>query len=403
MNTGDLPVEIGRAVMAAADEVVAGALQDHFVVDSFQAGAGVSQHMNMNEVLANRAEELLGGSRGTYDKVHPNDHVNRSQSTNDVFPTALRLASLVLLDELEASLCELAGAFELGAAEYSGVIKSARTHLQDAVPITLGQEFAGYAETIFRRTVKISECRGTLEQLNIGATAAGTRFNASDEYSTEVIAALRHASGRPGLRQANNLVGVTASIDSFVELSSALRNLAIELAKIAADLRLLSSGPRTGLAEIELPALQPGSSIMPGKVNPVIPEMLSMVCYQVIGNDTAIALAGQAGVLDLNVMTPLVAGNLLESLKMLTAASRVTTHLCVGGITADTVRCRRYAEDSLGLATALSSEIGYEAAAKVASEAMTEGKSIKEVAERNGFSPEQIERALRCSERPFPC
>ena len=384
LRSGDLKEETAVAIMAAADEVIAGGHKSEFRVDAFQSGAGVSQHMNMNEVLANLATETLGGDRGTYDKVHPNDHVNRSQSSNDVMPTSIRLATLPILDRLEANLAELIGSLHRKGEEFKSVIKAGRTHLQDAVPTTLGSEFHAYAETINAQLPFLATARSSIEQLNIGATAIGSGVNASDEYKIFVIEELRTLTGRPSLMAADNKYAVTGSMYSFAQLSAALRNLALELIKISNDLRLMASGPRTGLAEIHLPARQPGSSIMPGKVNPVIPEMMNQIGFQVLGNDTAISMAVQAGQLELNVMTPVIAKNLIESLTILENGTRTLDLLCISGITADEPRNRELAENSLAVLTSLTPIIGYAAAADIAKEALSSGKSIKKVTVDSG-------------------
>jgi len=383
-RAGNLDGETAAAIVAAADELIAGGHRSEFRVDAFQSGAGVSQHMNMNEVLANIAGEHLGGEKGTYDKIHPNDHVNRSQSSNDVMPTSIRLATLPILDRLEANLAELIGSLHRKGEEFRSVIKAGRTHLQDAVPTTLGLEFHAYAETLKAQLPFLATARSSIEQLNIGATAIGSGVNASEAYKISVIEELRRVTSRPSLRAADSQYAVTGSMYSFAHLSGALRNLALELIKISNDLRLMDSGPRTGLAEIHLPARQPGSSIMPGKVNPVIPEMMDQIGFQVVGNDTAISMAVQAGQLELNVMTPVIAKNLIESLIILENGTRSFDLLCISGITADVPRNRDMAENSLAVITSLTPIIGYSAAADIGKEALTSGKSIKRVAVDSG-------------------
>ncbi len=376
----------GRAILRATEEFLANrrGLQDHVVVDVYQAGAGTSLNMNVNEVLANRASELLGGRRGEYRPVHPNDHVNMAQSTNDVIPAAIRLSALQTLPALLEALDELAAALERKAAAFDRIVKSGRTHLQDAVPIRLGQEFGGYARVVAKQHQRLAAARDGLLELNLGATAAGTGLNAHPRYAATVARVLKARTKLP-VRPAVNLFEVTQSLADIVAVSSALRGVALELTKIANDLRLLSSGPRTGLAEITLPAVQPGSSIMPGKVNPVMAELLNQVCFQVIGCDTTVAYAGQAGQLELNVMMPVVAHNLIFSMTILTNAVRVFTTKCVAGITADAARCREYANHSVGLATALNPYLGYGQAATIVKEAVATGRSIRDVMETRGL------------------
>ena len=385
---GKLDAERVGAIARAAQEIIDGGLRDQFVVDVFQAGAGTSHNMNANEVIANRANELLGEPRGAYTPVHPNDHVNMSQSTNDTVPASIRIAALSLLPALLDALDGLAEALQAKGVEFDGVLKSARTHLQDAVPIRLGQEFAAYAWTVRRDARRVAEAAEYLRELNLGGTAAGTGMNTHPDYATTVARELAEASGID-VRPAGDLVAVTQSMSDLAHLSGALRTAALDLAQIANDLRLLSSGPRTGLAEIALPAVQPGSSIMPGKVNPVMAEMLDMVCFQVIGNDTTVALATQAGQLDLNVMMPVIGHNLLQSLEIMANAVRTFSERCVRGITADEERARHYFEASVGMATVLNPLIGYEAAAKVAQESARTGETIIEVVRRRGLLSEE--------------
>ncbi len=384
MATGRLPAEIGRAIIRAADEALAGKFDDQFVVDPFQAGAGTSHNMNVNEVLANRAAELLGGSRGDYARVHPNDHVNMAQSTNDVVPTAMRLASLRLLDRLIPAVSGLRDALDAKGIVFDQIVKSGRTHLQDAVPIRLGQEFAAYALAIGKNLSGIEQCRPALCELGIGGTAVGTGLNAEEQYIDQVVAELSHAADYPLVRAAN-LVETTQNMDPFVSLSSSLKGLAVNLIRIANDLRLLSSGPRTGMNEITLPPVQPGSSIMPGKVNPVMAEVIDMVAFQVIGADTVVTMAAQAGQLELNVMMPVIAYNVLFSLEITTNSIQKFTTGCVRGISANSDRCRQYMEESVGLATILAPAIGYAAAAEVAKEAVATGRSIRDVIVERGL------------------
>ena len=381
---GRLDADIARAIGAAADEILGGSLRDQFVVDVYQAGAGTSHNMNANEVLANRAAELLGEPRGAYTRVHPNDHVNMSQSTNDVFPTATRLALLLGAETLIREARGLAASFARKAADFAGVLKTGRTHLQDAVPITLGQEFSGYGACVDRGASDVAQASEQLRELNIGATAVGTGLNAGDDYRQLVV---RHLSRYTGQRlmPADNLFRVTQSMGDIVAYSGAMRRLAVELGKVASDLRLLSMGPRAGLAEITLPSVQPGSSIMPGKVNPSVPEMLNQVCYQVIGCDATIALAAEAGQLELNVMMPVIAWNALHASMILRTAMQTLTSLCVDGIEADAERCRELLDRSTAVATALSPYIGYAATAEVAKESVRTGRPIREIVLARGL------------------
>jgi len=378
MATGRLPAELGGAIVQAADEALAGRFAGEFVLDPFQAGAGTSHNMNVNEVLANRAGEILGGNRGDYGRVHPNDHVNMAQSTNDVFPTAMRLASLSMLDLLDPELAALSAALHDKGKEFDHVLKSGRTHLQDAVPIRLGQEFGAYGAAIDRNRTGLGHCRSPLLELGIGGTAVGTGMNAEEGYIDLVVAEIGRETGFPVFPSAN-LFETTQNMDPFVTLSSALKGIAVNLIRIANDLRLLSSGPRTGLNEITLPPLQPGSSIMPGKVNPVMAEVTDMVAFQVIGADTTITLAAQAGQLELNVMMPVIAFNLLFALEILKNTLHKLSESCIKGITANQARCAKYMEESVGLATVLAPYIGYAAAAEVAKESMKSGRSIGEI------------------------
>jgi len=398
MTTGRLSRETGDAIVQAANEALAGALDGQFIIDPFQAGAGTSHNMNVNEVLANRAEEILGGERGVYAKVHPNDHVNMAQSTNDVFPTAMRLSSLRMMTMLTPELERLRDALRSRGAEFDGILKSGRTHLQDAVPIRLGQEFEAYAHAIDKNISAILRCRESLLELGIGGTAVGTGLNAEARYIQLVVEAIRARTGFP-VRNADNLVETTQNMDPFVGLSSALKGLAVNLCRIANDLRLLSSGPMTGLNEINLPPVQPGSSIMPGKVNPVIPEMVNMVSFQVMGADTTVTMAAQAGQMELNVMMPVIIYNILFSMEILKNAVRKLREACVEGITANVGRCSAYLENSVGMATVLAPHIGYAAAAEIAKESMRTGRSTKEIIlSRKFLSPEALAEIID----PYP-
>ncbi|MEI6207035.1 MAG: aspartate ammonia-lyase [Desulfuromonadales bacterium] len=395
MSTGRLSSEICNAIVAAADEVLAGGLADQFVVDPFQAGAGTSHNMNVNEVLANRALELLGRERGDFSTLHPNDHVNMAQSTNDVIPTAIRLTSLEMLDPLLEELERLGMALSAKAHEFDHVLKSGRTHLQDAVPIRLGQEFGAYAVAIRKNRECLESCIPALLELGIGGTAVGTGLNAEPAYIKTMIEELSIATGFPLVASAD-LFEVMQNMDPFLTLSSALRSTAVNLGRIANDLRLLASGPRTGLDEIRLPPIQPGSSIMPGKINPSMAEMTNMVCFQVIGCDQAVMLASQAGQLELNVMMPLIAWNLTFSMELLRNCVQKFTESCINGITANEERCRHYLEDSLGLVTVLAPYIGYNASAAIAKESVTSGKSIRRIVLEQGLIPEaELDRIMR--------
>lgn len=395
MAADSLNVRIGRAITKAADEIIKGKLHAEFVVDAYQAGAGTSHNMNANEVIANRAIEILGGKKGNYKIIHPNDHVNMSQSTNDTMPTGMRIASLSLAKMLLSELKILEKALSGKAKEFDGIIKSARTHLQDAVPIRLGQEFRSYSRAIQKARGRIEIAAEGLKKLGIGATAAGTGINTHQAYRKLVIKALKEITGMKDLKPADDMPEALNSMADFVNLSQGLRGLAIELIRIANDLRLLSSGPRTGFAEIILPAVQPGSSIMPGKVNPAMAEMLNMVCFQVIGNDLTVAMAAQAGQLELNVMMPVINHNLLESLEILKNGVKAFTKRCVQGIKADKARCREFAEKSAGLATVLNPFIGYEKAAAVAKEAVITGKTIREIVLKKGIlSKQEVDKIL---------
>jgi aspartate ammonia-lyase len=391
---GALEPGMAAAIETAADEVLQGKFRDQFVVDPFQAGAGTSHNMNANEVLANRAIELLGGEKGDYSIVNPNDHVNMGQSTNDVIPTAMRLAALELAAQFTLALDRLKTSFYEKAMEFDLVVKSGRTHLQDAVPVRLGQEFGAYATAIDKNANRVRRAADELREIGLGGTAAGTGLNAAPGYRARVVEELNAITGYD-LRPTRDYFEAMQSMSPFVNLSAALRTLATDVMRIANDLRLLSSGPNTGLAEINLPAVQPGSSIMPGKVNPVMAEMTNMVCFQVIGNDVVIASAAQAGQLELNVMMPVIAFDLLMSLTILTNALRALGERCVDGITANEERCRWYVERSVSLVTALNPKIGYARAAEVAKRAIAKGKTIREtIAEEGLLSPEELAEVM---------
>jgi fumarate hydratase class II len=385
VELGVLDAEIGGALVGAADEVIAGKWHEQFVVDVFQAGAGTSQNMNANEVLANRAEELLGGKLGEYAKVHPNDHANMGQSTNDTFHAAIHVSAFVAVrGELLAAADALAAALDEKAREFDGVVKCGRTHLQDAVPMRLGQEFGGYAASARAGRDRVAAAAGDLRALCIGGTAVGTGLNAAPGYMPLVIKYINEATGGE-FRAAENVFAGMQSLDAALALSGALRTLAVSLVKIADDFRLLSSGPRAGLRELRLPEVQPGSSIMPGKVNPVMAEMLDMACFQVLGCDAAIVHAARAGQLEINVMMPVVAYNLLFAVGILARAMTAFAERCVRGAEADEEVCRRYAEGSPALATALSPYVGYDRAAELARRALRENRSVRELAAEEGI------------------
>jgi len=391
---GRLDGDVARAIVTAADEILAGSLRDQFVVDVYQAGAGTSHNMNANEVLANRAAEILGEPRGVYSRVHPNDHVNMGQSTNDVVPTSTRLALLLGTAPLVAAGQALVQSLTKKADAFAHVLKTGRTHLQDAVPITLGQEFSGYAECVRRGTDDVEEASEQLHELNIGATAVGTGLNAGDDFRRLVVDHLARYTSLP-LAPARNLFRVTQSMGDVLAYSGAMRRLAVEVGKIASDLRLLSMGPRAGLSEIALPAVQPGSSIMPGKVNPSVPEMVNQVCFQVMGCDSTVAIACEAGQLELNVMMPVIAWNALHASSILREAIKVFRLRCVDGIVADEARARELLDRSTAAATALSPYIGYAATAEIAKESVKTGRPIRDlVLERGLLDAQRLDEIL---------
>ena len=394
MTLGRLDSRIGNAIVLAADEILGGRLRDQFVVDVYQAGAGTSHNMNTNEVLANRAGELLGGARGEYAIVHPNDHVNMGQSTNDVYPTATRLALLLGHRDLLVSARALATALTIKAREFDGIVKVGRTHLQDAVPMTLGQEFSGYAACIDHAAHALDRTSSQLQELNLGATAVGTGLNAGDDYTALAVGYLSRLTALT-LSPAANRFRVTQSMGDVLAYSGAMRRLAVELGKIASDLRLLSMGPRAGLGEIVLPAVQPGSSIMPGKVNPSIPEMVNQVCFQVIGCDATVCAAADAGQLELNVMMPVIAWNALHSSTILRNAMTTLRARTVEGIEADAERCRELLDRSTAVATALSPYIGYAQTAEIAKASVLTGRPIRDlVLERGLMDARRLDRIL---------
>jgi aspartate ammonia-lyase len=394
MSLGRLDTRIGGAITRAADEILGGALRDQFVVDVYQAGAGTSHNMNANEVLANRASELMGGARGEYRLVHPNDHVNMSQSTNDVYPTATRVALLMTHRGLVDAARALAASFTDKADAFHAVLKVGRTHLQDAVPITLGQEFSGYAACLERGADDVEQAARQLKELNLGATAVGTGLNAGDDYAARAVKNIKTMTGLD-VEPAPNRFRVTQSMGDVLAYSGAMRRLAVELSKVASDLRLLSMGPRAGLSEIALPAVQPGSSIMPGKVNPSVPEMVNQVCFQVLGCDATICAAAEAGQLELNVMMPVIAWNALHASTILRNAMDVLRRKTVDGIEADEARCRELLDRSTAVATALSPYLGYAKTAELAKESVRSGRSIRAlVLEQRLLDPAQLDAIL---------
>jgi aspartate ammonia-lyase len=393
-QTGRLEARLADAIIQAADEVLAGQHRDQFIVDVYQAGAGTSHNMNCNEVLANRANQLLGGELGTYKPVHPNDHVNMAQSTNDVIPTAMRLATLATLPALIDAMDRLAAAFARKGDAFDDVIKSGRTHLQDATPIRLGQEFRAYGRTVARHREKLGDAAEWLREMNIGGSAVGTGLNVEPEYPALMVEYLSQVTGME-LREADDRIQLMQSMGDIATFSGAMRAWVIDLAKIANDIRLLASGPRTGLAEINLPAVQPGSSIMPGKVNPSIAEMVNQVCYQALGLDTTVAMAAEAGQLELNVMMPVITHNIVFMLIIVGNATRVFAERCIEGVEADAEQCAHWLERSPALVTALAPRIGYAAAAKLAKEAVASGLTVRELVTKKGvLDPKEMDAVL---------
>jgi len=385
-ETGRLEPRLADAIIAAADEVLAGKHRDQFIVDPYQAGAGTSHNMNVNEVLANRANELLGGKRGEYSPVHPNDHVNMAQSTNDTIPTNIRLACLSELGHLEASFERLRSALAAKGREFDDVVKAGRTHLQDAMPIRLGQEFTAYSGSIARGLRRVREAADYLRDLGIGGSAVGTGVTVEPAYPALMNKYLRQITGLD-LRVGQDRIQLMQSMGDVAGFSAQLRVLAVDLSKIASDLRLMVMGPRTGIDEITLPAVQPGSSIMPGKINPSIPEMVNQVCFQVIGCDTTVTIASEHGQLELNVMMPVIAFNVLLSLRILTNAAAVLADKCVSGIVANRAMCEYWVERSAALATALAPQIGYAKAAEISKQSVKEGVLIRDLVKRERILP----------------
>ena len=392
---GIVAPEIAGAIVKAADEVIAGRRADDFPLDVFQTGSGTSTNMNVNEVIANRAIEILGGEIGSKKPVHPNDHVNAGQSSNDTIPTAIHVAAYgAVAEDLVPAAERLAAALEAKAEAFDDVVKIGRTHLQDAVPVRLGQEFGGYAQQIRNGLARLAAAQPRLAELALGGTAVGTGLNAPPGFAERVIAGIAEATGHPFVPAPNRFEALAAK-DAAVETSGALKTLAVSLTKVANDLRWLGSGPRCGIGEIRLPSLQPGSSIMPGKVNPVIPEMALQVAAQVVGNDATITLGGMSGVFELNVMMPVIAYNLLQSIEILAAACRLLADRCVDGVEADVERNREMIEKSLAMVTSLAPKIGYDQAAAIAKEAFASGRPVREIARERRVLPEdELERAL---------
>ncbi|CDN34002.1 aspartate ammonia-lyase [Bacillus thuringiensis] len=402
IDTGYLAKDIGHEIAEAAQEIVDGKFHDQFIVDPIQGGAGTSINMNTNEVIANRALERMGYEKGAYAKISPNTHVNMAQSTNDAFPTGIHIATLMMLEKLLITMEELHSAFRKKAKEFDHVIKMGRTHLQDAVPIRLGQEFEAYSRVLARDIKRIKQSRQHLYEVNMGATAVGTGLNANPTYIEQVVKHLRTFSGFP-LVGAEHLVDATQNTDAYTEVSAALKVCMMNMSKIANDLRIMASGPRVGLAEIQLPARQPGSSIMPGKVNPVMAEVINQVAFQVIGNDHTICLASEAGQLELNVMEPVLVFNLIQSISIMNNGFRVFREYCIEGITANEELLKQYVEKSVGIITAVNPHIGYEAASRIAREAIETGKSVRELCLEHGvLTEEELDIILNPFEMTHP-
>lgn len=402
MNTSRLYSGLANVIIQATDEIIDGQWNDQFIVDPIQGGAGTSMNMNMNEVIANRGLELLGHKKGDYFQLSPNTHVNMSQSTNDVFPTAIHIATLTLLEKLLETMSDMHKVFKAKAGQFENVIKMGRTHLQDAVPIRLGQEFEAYSRVLERDIKRIKQSREHLYEVNMGATAVGTGLNADPKYIIDVVKQLAEITGFP-LVNAEHLVDATQNTDAYTEVSATLKVCMMNMSKIANDLRLMASGPRAGLAEIRLPARQPGSSIMPGKVNPVMPELINQIAFQVIGNDHTICLASEAGQLELNVMEPVLVFNLLQSISIMNNGFRAFTDHCLVGIEANEERLKEYVEKSVGIITAVNPHLGYEVAARIAREATISGKSVRELCLKyDVLTEEELDLILNIYEMTAP-
>jgi aspartate ammonia-lyase len=394
MELGELDQKHAKAIIQAADEFIAGKFDDEFSVDIYQAGAGTPFNMNANELLANRANELLGGKKGKYDPITPNNHINWGQSSNDVIPTSIRIAALNKLEPLKKELSELIKSFDNKANEYKNLLKIGRTHLQDAVPITLGQVLDAYSEALKKDLKFINECFEKLTVISIGGTALGTGITSHPEFKNRMIKNLNKLSGLK-LKSARSMMEMTQNVNSFAMASSSLKMLSHNLIRICEDLRILASGPKGGISEIELPEAEPGSSIMPGKVNPSIPECVSMVGYQVIGNDTVISYSAQSSKLELNVMTPLILHNLLQSMSLLTNASSIFNYKCIKGLKANKEQCLKLLDESLCFATGLSSYLGYKATAEIVKEGLKKKKTLKEtVMSKKFMSQEELDFIL---------
>lgn len=402
MSIGLLNKKTGDALLKAADEIIAGSYHDQFIVDAVQGGAGTSINMNINEVLANRAIEILGEKKGDYTIVHPNNHANMGQSTNDVVPTAIRIAVMNLTHSALDELDSLFNALKEKSEEFDDVIKMGRTQLQDAIPIRMGQEFGAYAKAIGRDIKRIEQNIGDLKRVNLGATAIGTGLNADLAYVKNVTGFLSDITGYD-FTQADDLVDATQNVDPLVEVSSALKTCAVNLSKISNDLRLMSSGPRTGINEINLPAVQPGSSIMPGKVNPVIPEVVNQISFQIIGNDTTITMAAEAGQLELNVMLPVLVYNLFQSITMLKNGVNTLTENAIKGVKANRERCSQLLDQSVGVITAINPHVGYEVAARIAKKALETGKPVRDIILEEGvLTEEELDTILNPYEMTEP-
>ena len=402
MEIGSLEDTIGQAIVRAADEIIVGKLHDEFIVDPIQGGAGTSTNMNANEVIANRALELLGKEKGDYDVIHPNSHVNMAQSTNDAFPTAIHIATYRLAKRLETTMQKLVTTFEKKSDEFDHVIKMGRTHLQDAVPIRLGQEFNAYGRVLSRDLKRLQQSLKGILEVNLGATAVGTGLNADPEYMKRSVEILAELTDIPFVNAAD-LVDATQNTDAYTDISASLKICMVNMSKVANDLRLMASGPRTGFAELHLPARQPGSSIMPGKVNPVICEVVNQVAFQVAGNDLTVSLASEAGQFELNVMEPVLIYNLHQSLHIMNQVLEVFGEYCIEGIEANIDTCKNYVDKSLGIITALNPHIGYEAATKIAKEALETSASIRELILRdNILTEEELDNILEPFEMTKP-
>ncbi|GAA0781123.1 aspartate ammonia-lyase [Hathewaya limosa] len=401
-ESGVLDKDKANAIVEACNEILEGNLHEHFIVDPIQGGAGTSANMNVNEVVANRAGEILGGERGAYDIVHPNDHVNMGQSTNDVIPTAGKLTTFRLLCKVVDKLRELEKALEDKAKEFDDVIKMGRTQMQDAVPVRLGQEFKAYGSAIKRDINRLEKAKEEVKVVNMGGTAIGTGINADSNYFKNIVANLAKVTG-VDFKQADDLIDATQNLDAFVSVSGILKTCAVNLSKMSNDLRLMSSGPRCGFGEINLPAKQNGSSIMPGKVNPVIPEVMSQVAFNIIGNDVTITMAAEAGQLELNAFEPVTFYNLFESLDTLTQGVDTLIKNCIQGITANKERCTELVENSVGIITAICPHVGYKEAAKIAKTAIKTGESVRQIAIKEAiFTEEQLNEILQPKEMTEP-